>query len=95
MKSIELKQSRFELRLSENDKKILEKASAISGYTTLTNFVLSIIKKQAAQIIDEHERILASEKDKEIFFNAILANNTPNESLKNAVKKYSDTKLSE
>lgn len=93
MKSIELKQSRFELRLSENDKKILEKASAISGYSTLTNFVLSIIKKQAAQIIDEHERILASEKDKEIFFNAILVNNTPNENLKNAVKKYSNTKL--
>ncbi len=91
MKSVELKQSRFELRLSESDKKILEKASAISGYNTLTNFVMSIIKKQATQIIDDYERILASEKDKEIFFDAILSNSVPNDKLKDAVKKYSDS----
>lgn len=95
MKSIDIKQARFELRLSENDKKIFEKACTISGYNTLASFILSMVKKQAHQIIDEHERILASAKDKEIFFEALLSTTPPNEKLKNAVKKYTDSNADE
>ncbi len=54
MKTLEIKQSGFELRLSTEEK----------------------------------EQILTSEKDKEIFFNAILSNNEPGEKLKKASEKY-------
>ncbi len=88
MKTIDLKQSRLEVRISESDKKVFEKASRLSGHKTLTGFITYIIKKEAQEIIEEHERILASEQDKETFFNAVLANNEPNENLKEAAQKY-------
>ena len=94
MKTADLKQTRFELRLSKDEKMFFEKASKILGYRTLASFVTSMVKKQAKEIIDEHEKILASEKDKEIFFKAILANNEPNEKLRKAAKKYSNLQLS-
>ncbi len=92
MKTIEVKQSRFELRLSEADKVLFEKASAISGYKTLTSFVTSVLRNQAKEIIFEHEQILKTEKDKEIFFDALLSNNQPNKKLQEAYKKYSTAK---
>ncbi|MBW6482578.1 MAG: DUF1778 domain-containing protein [Vicingaceae bacterium] len=95
MNPIDIKQARFELRLSENDKEILKKACAISGYSTLASFILSMVKKQADQIINEHERILASAKDRKIFFEAVLSTIPPNEKLKNAVKKYTDSTAAE
>jgi uncharacterized protein (DUF1778 family) len=88
MKTESIKQGRFELRLSEEEKVIFEKASKLSGHKTLASFITSIVRKQARKIIDEHEKILASENDKEIFFNAILANHEPNEKLKKAAPKY-------
>ncbi|MDP2059134.1 MAG: DUF1778 domain-containing protein [Flavobacteriaceae bacterium] len=94
MKATDLKQSRLEVRISEIDKKIFEKASRISGHKTLTSFVTYIVRKQAREIIEEKEKILASEKDKEVFFNAILANNKPNDKLKSATKKYLDLQVS-
>ncbi len=40
MKSAEVKQSRFELRLSVEDRLFFEKVSAISGFNTFSSFVL-------------------------------------------------------
>jgi uncharacterized protein (DUF1778 family) len=88
MKTESIKQARFELRLSEQEKVIFEKASKLSGHKTLSSFITSIVRKQARKIIDNHEKILATENDKEIFFNAILANHEPNEKLKKAAQKY-------
>ena len=82
------KQSRFELRLSTEDKLFFEKASKISGYKTLSGFVTSVVREQATKIIRNKEQILSSKKDKEIFFNAVLSNIEPSEKLKKASKKY-------
>lgn len=95
MKNTDLKQSRLEVRISQSDKKIFEKASRISGHKTLTGFVTYIVKKQAKEIIEENEKILASERDKEVFFNAILANNKPNDKLKSAAKRNLGSRASE
>jgi uncharacterized protein (DUF1778 family) len=88
MKTESIKQARFELRLSEQEKVIFEKASKLSGHKTLSSFITSVVRKQARKIIDDHEKILATENDKEIFFNAILANYEPNEKLKKAAQNY-------
>ncbi|MCF8298419.1 MAG: DUF1778 domain-containing protein [Saprospiraceae bacterium] len=92
MKTAEIKQSRFELRLSLEDKTFFEKASRISGHKTLASFITSIVRERAKKIIKEKEQILLSEKDKEIFFNAVLSNNEPSEKLKKAAEKYLNTK---
>jgi len=88
MKTAEIKQSRFELRLSTEDKNFFERASKISGHKTLASFVTSTVRERAKKIISEKEQILSSKKDKEIFFNAILSNIEPSKKLKQATKKY-------
>ena len=91
MKTSEIKQSRFELRLSREERLYFEKASQIAGYKTLSSFVVSAVREFASKIIREKERILTSQKDKEIFFNAILSDVEPNEKLKKAARKYLKT----
>ena len=88
MNTAEIKQSRFELRLSTEDRLFFEKASKISGHKTLTSFVTTIVREQAKKIVSDNEQILSSEKDKEIFFNAVLSNFEPSEKLKKAAEKY-------
>ena len=93
MKTAEIEQTRFELRLSKEDRAFFEKASKISGYTTLASFIKSAVKERAKKIINEKEQILSSGKDKEIFFNAVLSNIEPSRKLKMAANKYLGSKL--
>lgn len=44
--------------------------------------------EKAKQIVKEHEQILASEKDREIFFNAFLNPSKPKEALVKAAKDF-------
>ena len=94
MKSLEIKQSRFELRLTEEEKSFFEKASRLAGYKTLSSFVISAIREYATKIIKEKEQILKSQKEKELFFNAIFSNIEPNENLKKASERYHKNQLS-
>lgn len=93
MSVISVKQSRFELRLSVQDKNSFERASRLSGYKTMSSFITEAVRAKAKEVIDEYEAILVSEKDKNIFFNALLSNIEPNNKLKGAVKKYKSFKF--
>jgi uncharacterized protein (DUF1778 family) len=87
-KGIEAERTRFDARLTVKEKLLFEKAASIAGYRTLTDFVLKTVKLKAKEIIEEHELVLASERDSRIFFNAILNPPSPNDKLKLAAKKY-------
>ena len=91
MQTAEIKQTRFEIRVSQSEKELFEKASKIIGHKSLASFVTSVVKKKAIDIIDDYNRILATDEDKEIFFETILSNNVPNEKLKRAAKKYANS----
>jgi uncharacterized protein (DUF1778 family) len=80
--------TRFETRLSQEQKEYLEYASRLGGYKTLSEFILTSAKNQADQIVDRHEQILRSAKDREIFFGALLNPKKPNSRLKAAVSRY-------
>ena len=88
MKTLEVKESRLELRLSEEEKLFFEKASQLAGYKTLSSFVISVVREYAIKIVKEKERILISQKEKELFFDTVFSNIEPNEKLKEASKKY-------
>lgn len=83
-------EARFDTRLPKQQKEFFERAAVLGGYRTLTEFVISSVQDKAKEIIDEHNRILVSEKDKEIFFNALLGDSEPNEALAAAAIKYND-----
>lgn len=80
--------ARFDTRLSKEQKDFFEKAAILGGYRSLTDFVISAAQKKAKEIIEERERIIASEKDSEIFFDAITNPGKPNKELLSAAKEF-------
>ena len=67
---------------------MFEKAASIGGYRSLTDFVILTIQEKAKEIVREKEQILSSERDSQIFFDAITNPNIPSETLKNALEDY-------
>jgi uncharacterized protein (DUF1778 family) len=88
MSSSGTQQARFDARLSIEQKLLLERAASLGGYRNLTDFVFSAAKEKAKEIIREQEEVLASERDAELFFNAITQPLKPSENLKQAVEYY-------
>src|SRR5690606_13582230 len=78
------KEARFDTRLSKEQKVFFERAARLGGYRNLTDFVMHAVQEKAKEIISERERIIASQKDSELFFDAILNPPAPNEALQNA-----------
>jgi uncharacterized protein (DUF1778 family) len=87
----EVKMARFDTRMPLEQKEFFEYAASLGGFKTLTEFVTYSIKLQAEKIVDKHNAVLASKKDQEVFFNAMLNAPQPNDSLKNAAKRYSES----
>ncbi len=87
MKTLE---ARFDTRLPKQQKEFFERAAVLGGYRTLTEFVIYSVQDKAKQIMDEHNRVLSSEKDREVFFNALLGESEPNQALTTAARKYND-----
>ncbi len=83
--------TRFDVRLSREQKGLFEQAALLGGFRTLTEFVIHSSQQEAKRIFEENSRLLASRRDEEIFFNAITNPPQPNDSLKKAAKRYTDT----
>lgn len=84
------KTARFDTRLSTEQKALFERAAALGGYRNLTDFILLSAQEKAKEIIQESELILASERDSEIFFDAMMQIEVPNEHLVAAAKAYQE-----
>lgn len=82
------KDERIELRVSSTDKRIFKRAQKLSGDKSFSSFIVRVVKKQAEKIVAKNDRIIATEKDREIFFNAVFSNSKPNENLIEAAKRY-------
>jgi len=81
-------QARFDARLPKEQKQFFEKAAYLGGYRNLTDFIFQTAQEKAKEIINEKERIIISERDSQIFFDAITNPGKPSESLKNALEEY-------
>jgi uncharacterized protein (DUF1778 family) len=90
MATKEIKQSkaRFDTRLSKEQKVFFERAARVGGYRSLTDFVVLTVQEKAKEIISEKEQIIASERDSEIFFDAITNSAKANKNLVNAANEY-------
>lgn len=88
MSTIDREKARFDTRLSKEHKELFEKAARIGGFSSLSEFVINTVKKRALKIVQEQEQIIASEKDREIFFNALTHPPKPNKQLRDAAKEY-------
>ncbi len=86
------KDERIELRVSSTDKRIFKRAQKLSGDKSFSSFVVRIVKKKAEEIVAENDRIITSEKDRQVFFDTVFSNTKPNQSLVAAAKRYKSKK---
>lgn len=86
MKTVE--KTRFDTRISKAQKDFFEYAANIGGYRSLTDFVITSAQEKAKNIINQHNKILESNQDKKIFFDAVMSPSKPSESLLNAANDY-------
>lgn len=86
------KDERMELRVSATDKRIFKRAQKLSGDKSFSSFVVRIVKKEAEAIVSKNDRIIATEKDRQVFFDAVFGNLKPNQNLVEAAKRYKSKK---
>jgi uncharacterized protein (DUF1778 family) len=86
----EVRTSRFDTKLSKKQKELFEYAAEIGGFRTLTDFVITSVQEKAEEIVERHRSFLASEKDREIFFDALMNPPKPSRRLKDAANRYKE-----
>lgn len=86
------KDERIELRVSSTDKQIFKRAQKLSGDKSFSSFIVRIVKKKAEEIVAENDKIIITEKDRKVFFDAVFSNSEPNQSLISAAKRYKSKK---
>jgi uncharacterized protein (DUF1778 family) len=79
--------SRFEARISVEQKTEIQQAAALSG-RTLSEFVIASAHEKARSVIREHETICLSRAEQVAFVTALLNPPRPNARLQKAAASY-------
>lgn len=87
-KVINPEKARFDTKLTRVQKELFELAAKLGGFRTLTDFVITTVQEKAKLIVEQHEAILASDRDRKIFFDAIMNPPKPNQRLQEAAERY-------
>ncbi len=82
------KEARLDIRLSMIYKIFLQQVYKPAGYRSLSAFILHAAIEKAEQLIEKEQIILATEKDKDLFFKTLLTTVEPNEALQKAAKAF-------
>ncbi|ECC3553945.1 DUF1778 domain-containing protein [Salmonella enterica subsp. salamae] len=81
-----LKKQRIDLRLNEDDKHMIEEAAAITNQS-ISQFMVSTASERAAEVIDQHRRLLLNEESWNLVMDAITNPPAPNDRLKRAANR--------
>ncbi|PTA93506.1 DUF1778 domain-containing protein [Kosakonia sp. H7A] len=81
-----LKKQRIDLRLTDEDKKMIEEAAAMTNQT-VTQFLVNSASERAAEVIEQHRRLILSEESWTRVMDAIENPPAPNDKLKRAAKR--------
>lgn len=82
------KTARFDTRLTEEQKMYFEKAAQLGGFRSLTDFVILTVQQRANEIVEKQDQIIASQRDRDILFDALLHPGKPNKALRSAAEDY-------
>ena len=77
--------ARLDLRIDEEIKAKAEKASALLGLKSLTEYVVRLMDENSTKVIAEHESITVSNDIFDQFIEACDKAKAPNEALKDAL----------
>ena len=90
-KGLLLNTARITARVDIETQKLLEKASAIMGVSSINSFIVSAAVEKAKNIISKENSLKLSKQDTMLFIEA-LENPKINEKLAAAAKKYESKK---
>jgi len=89
-KSPKSKAYRFDARLNEEQKVLLQRAADLQG-RTMTDFVLHSAEAAAERTIEERAMLILSARETEAFVDAILNPREPGSVLRAAARHYRNT----
>ncbi|EME7695719.1 DUF1778 domain-containing protein [Salmonella enterica] len=81
-----LKKQRIDLRLNEDDKHMIEEAAAMTNQS-ISQFMVSTASERAAEVIDQHRRLLLNEQSWNLVMDAITNPPAPSDRLKRAANR--------
>lgn len=81
-----LKKQRIDLRLNEDDKHMIEEAAAMTNQS-ISQFMVSTASERAAEVIDQHRRLLLNKESWNLVMDAISNPPAPNDRLKRAANR--------
>lgn len=84
-----LKKQRIDLRLNEDDKHMIEEAAAMTNQS-ISQFMVSTASERAAEVIDQHRRLLLNEESWNLVMDAITNPPVPNDRLKRAARRLQE-----
>ena len=76
--------TRFDMRLDQEIKAKAEKASALLGLKSLTEYIVKLIDDNATQVIAQHESIIVENDIFDLFISACEKTQKPNKALLDA-----------
>lgn len=79
--------ARIEARVSQEQKRLFERAAEVEG-VTLTDFAVSSMHRAATQTLQEHTMLALSERDQRTFIEALMNPPEPNEALRSAAERH-------
>ena len=88
-RSTMLKPERLEARVTREQKELIEHAAELEG-RSITDFVVASAQSAARQVIQDHESLKLTARDREVFVRALLNPPQPTDKLRQAVRRYKE-----
>lgn len=79
------REARLGIRVDRRTKQIIARAAKLE-HRSMTDFCLSVLTEAAQRTISRHETLVLSERDRQIFFDALVNPPKPNTRLRRAFK---------
>lgn len=76
---------RIDIRISKENKELIKYAAQISGFKTVSEFIVSLAKNEAKRIIEEETKLLKSMEDRVLFVEILQNPPAPNKALRSAL----------
>jgi uncharacterized protein (DUF1778 family) len=83
------KSQRLVVPVTRDQKQFIQSAAELEG-RSITDFIVASAQSAAKQVIQDHEALRLSAKDREVFVQALLKPPKPAAKLRQAVRRYNE-----
>ena len=87
----QVKTARYEIRFTEQQLEIMEKASGILGYKNATDYIRHVMQENAAKVIKDQVILQIAEQDRQRFMDELASPGKPGEAFMKGVETFNRT----